>query len=147
MDVEVGAAGVTVQTWHVPAQKLRVTLLPPPPGRGAGGQVLALLETVRVADVVLMVTRAGHPDLLDQACKDALHALRVQGMPSVLGVVQGLSLGPLTGRAALKKFFVGELKQELGHYFTWYNQERPHQGLDDATPDELYFAQPLNKAA
>ena len=115
MDVEVGAAGVTVQTWHVPAQKLRVTLLPPPPGRGAGGQVLALLETVRVADVVLMVTRAGHPDLLDQACKDALHALRVQGMPSVLGVVQGLSLGPLAGRAALKKFFVGELKQELGH--------------------------------
>ncbi|MBZ5875249.1 IS3 family transposase [Chromohalobacter salexigens] len=48
----------------------------------------------------------------------------------------------------LKAFKDGaQLKEELGHYFTWYNQERPHQGLDDATPDELYFAQPLNKAA
>ena len=42
---------------------------------------------------------------------------------------------------------IRQLKQELGHYFTWYNQERPHQGLDDATPDEVYFDQPLTQAA
>ncbi|WP_168012811.1 hypothetical protein [Halomonas salinarum] len=36
---------------------------------------------------------------------------------------------------------------DVGHYFTCYNQERPRQGLDDATPDELYFPQPLNNAA
>ncbi len=48
----------------------------------------------------------------------------------------------------LKAFKDGaQLKQELGRYFIWYNQERPHQGLDDATPDELYFPQSLNKAA
>jgi len=25
--------------------------------------------------------------------------------------------------------------------------DRPHQGLDDATPDEVYFDQPLTQAA
>ncbi|WP_168016792.1 integrase core domain-containing protein [Halomonas salinarum] len=29
-----------------------------------------------------------------------------------------------------------QLKHELGHYVIWYNQERPHQGLGDATLDE-----------
>ncbi len=39
------------------------------------------------------------------------------------------------------------LRQELRTYFTWYNQHRPHQGLDDATPDEVYFDQLLTRAA
>lgn len=30
-----------------------------------------------------------------------------------------------------------DLKQELGRYFTWYNEVRPHQGLDDVTPDAV----------
>lgn len=48
----------------------------------------------------------------------------------------------------LKAFKDGaHLKRELRDYFIWYNQERPHQGLDDATPDEMYFQQPLTQAA
>jgi len=30
------------------------------------------------------------------------------------------------------------LRQGLKQYFDWYNNERPHQGLDDQTPDEVY---------
>jgi len=33
-----------------------------------------------------------------------------------------------------------ELKEYLKEYFTLYNQRRRHQGLDDLTPDEVYFA-------
>lgn len=48
----------------------------------------------------------------------------------------------------LKAFDNGvHLRQDLKQYFTWYNAERPHQGLDDATPDEVYFNQPLTRAA
>lgn len=32
------------------------------------------------------------------------------------------------------------LNRGLAEYFTWYNAHRPHQGLDGATPDEVYFA-------
>ena len=34
-----------------------------------------------------------------------------------------------------------ELKQELKSYFQLYNSERPHQGLNDNTPDQMYFKQ------
>ena len=48
----------------------------------------------------------------------------------------------------LKAFEDGaHLRRELRKYFTWYNRQRPHQGLDDATPDEVYFDQPLTQAA
>ncbi|WP_373862954.1 IS3 family transposase [Halomonas halmophila] len=48
----------------------------------------------------------------------------------------------------LKAFEDGaHLRGELKRYFTWFNKERPHQGLDDATPDEVYFDQPLTQAA
>lgn len=48
----------------------------------------------------------------------------------------------------LKAFEDGaHLKRELRDYFAWYNRERPHQGLDDATPDEVYFHQPMTQAA
>jgi len=35
-----------------------------------------------------------------------------------------------------------EVRQSLTQWFDWYNQERFHQGLDNATPDEIYY---LNK--
>ncbi len=48
----------------------------------------------------------------------------------------------------LKAFESGaHLRRDLKRYFAWYNTERPHQGLDDATPDEVYFSQPLPQAA
>ncbi|MBS4153541.1 transposase, partial [Cobetia sp. MC34] len=48
----------------------------------------------------------------------------------------------------LKAFESGaHLRRDLKCYFAWYNTERPHQGLDDATPDEAYFSQPLTQAA
>lgn len=40
-----------------------------------------------------------------------------------------------------------QLRKELTRYFSWYNAERPHQGLEDATPDEVYFFQSLTQAA
>ncbi len=40
----------------------------------------------------------------------------------------------------LKTFEGGrELRQELRAWFDWYNRQRPHQGLDYQTPDEVYF--------
>lgn len=42
---------------------------------------------------------------------------------------------------------VMQLSKELKRYFSWYNAERPHQGLDDATPDEVYFSPSLTQAA
>ncbi|WP_153636825.1 integrase core domain-containing protein [Cobetia amphilecti] len=48
----------------------------------------------------------------------------------------------------MKAFESGaHLRGDLKRYFAWYNTERPHQGLDDATPDEVYFSQPLIQAA
>jgi putative transposase len=40
-----------------------------------------------------------------------------------------------------------ELRQGLGSWFCFYNQERFHQSLDDKTPDEVYFNFPILKAA
>jgi putative transposase len=34
---------------------------------------------------------------------------------------------------------VTEARDSLGRYFKFYNQVRPHQSLDDRTPDEAYF--------
>jgi putative transposase len=34
---------------------------------------------------------------------------------------------------------VAEARDSLGRYFKFYNQGRPHQSLDDRTPDEAYF--------
>jgi len=31
-----------------------------------------------------------------------------------------------------------EARQELGNYFRFYNTERPHQGLENQTPEEVY---------
>tara|TARA_B100000678_G_scaffold202665_1_gene170564 strand:- start:7694 stop:7945 length:252 start_codon:yes stop_codon:yes gene_type:complete len=48
----------------------------------------------------------------------------------------------------LHAFFDGmQWCKELTRYFSWYNAERPHQGLDDATPDEVYFSPSLTQAA
>jgi putative transposase len=35
---------------------------------------------------------------------------------------------------------ISEARSELKKYFKFYNQRRRHQGLDDLTPDEVYFA-------
>jgi putative transposase len=41
-----------------------------------------------------------------------------------------------------------ELRQGLKGWFNFYNEERPHQSLDDKTPDEVYYEfLPLPKAA
>jgi len=40
-----------------------------------------------------------------------------------------------------------ELRQGLRDWFSFYNQERFHQSLDDKTPDEVYYHLPLPKAA
>jgi len=41
-----------------------------------------------------------------------------------------------------------EARQELGVYFEFYNQRRHHQGLDNRTPDEVYYSsRPINQVA
>ena len=35
---------------------------------------------------------------------------------------------------------ITEARRELKEYFELYNERRRHQGLDDLTPDEVYFA-------
>ena len=37
---------------------------------------------------------------------------------------------------------VGEARASIGRYLDFYNARRPHQSLDDATPDQAYFNQP-----
>lgn len=32
-----------------------------------------------------------------------------------------------------------EAELEIGHYMVFYNEQRNHQGLNDLTPDEVYF--------
>lgn len=39
------------------------------------------------------------------------------------------------------------LQQGLKQYFDWYNHQRPHQGLDDQTPDEVCWGLPHWKQA
>ena len=41
-----------------------------------------------------------------------------------------------------------DAKADLADYFAFYNAKRHHQGLDRATPDQVYFdTQPLPQAA
>jgi putative transposase len=35
---------------------------------------------------------------------------------------------------------VGQARQSITDYLSWYNQKRPHSSLSDQTPDEAYFA-------
>lgn len=42
---------------------------------------------------------------------------------------------------------IAELRKGLKTYFSFFNQDRPHQGLARQTPDEVYFADRLRKAA
>src|SRR5450432_4787184 len=37
---------------------------------------------------------------------------------------------------------VSEARHSIGRYLDFYNSRRPHQSLDDATPDQAYFNQP-----
>lgn len=39
------------------------------------------------------------------------------------------------------------LRKELKDYFRWYNAERFHQGLDNATPDQVYFGKLNDRVA
>ena len=43
---------------------------------------------------------------------------------------------------------ITEARRELGIYFEFYNQLRRHQGLDNRTPDEVYYSsRPMTQAA
>ena len=43
---------------------------------------------------------------------------------------------------------IAEAKRRIGVWFDFHNRTRPHQGLDDLTPDAVYFgAAPMRKAA
>jgi putative transposase len=43
---------------------------------------------------------------------------------------------------------VGEARSSIGRYLDFYNSKRPHQSLDGATPDQVYFSNlPLRAAA
>ena len=40
-----------------------------------------------------------------------------------------------------------EANTALERYFRFYNVRRPHQGLGDLTPDEVYFGKPEMRQA
>ena len=40
-----------------------------------------------------------------------------------------------------------EARQELGRFFRWYNEKRPHQSLGYQTPDEVYYDRALSPTA
>jgi len=42
---------------------------------------------------------------------------------------------------------VSEARHSIGRYLDFYNSRRPHQSLDDATPDQAYFNQPSFRLA
>ncbi len=43
---------------------------------------------------------------------------------------------------------VAEAKKGIAAYLRYFNEERPHQGLDNFTPDDVYYRRkPLAKAA
>jgi putative transposase len=43
---------------------------------------------------------------------------------------------------------VGDARGSIGRYLTFYNSKRPHSSLDEATPDQAYFAPlPIRMAA
>lgn len=47
----------------------------------------------------------------------------------------------------LKEYLsMAEAREELGRFFEWYNEERPHQSLGYQTPDELYYGRVLSPA-
>lgn len=39
-----------------------------------------------------------------------------------------------------------EAREELGRFFKWYNEDRPHQSLAYRTPDEVYYGLVLSPA-
>ena len=43
-------------------------------------------------------------------------------------------------RTVLVSFVRAAFQQELEHYVTWFNAERPHSRFGACTPDEIYFA-------
>ena len=43
---------------------------------------------------------------------------------------------------------VSETKQRIADYLHYFNEKRPHQGLDNRTPDDVFYKRkPLPKAA
>ena len=43
---------------------------------------------------------------------------------------------------------VADALQSIGRYFDFFNTKRPHQSLDGATPDQIYFTKlPIRVAA
>jgi putative transposase len=42
---------------------------------------------------------------------------------------------------------VSDARAGLSRYFQFYNQRRPHRGLEGRTPDECYFGAPAAVAA
>ena len=42
---------------------------------------------------------------------------------------------------------VSEARHSIGRYLDFYNGRRPHQSLDDASPDQAYFNQPSFRLA
>ncbi len=43
---------------------------------------------------------------------------------------------------------VSETKQRIADYLRYFNEKRPHQGLDNRTPDDVFYKRkPLLKAA
>ena len=78
-------------------------------------------------------------------------------------MIPRLTLMPICGRFTAERLWrslkqeevyrhayetVGEAKKGIADYLRYFNEERPHQGLDSRTPDDVFYKRkPLPKAA
>lgn len=72
-------------TLRVPRYKARLSLLP---AGGPDRDLIAVLDALKVADVVLIVAAAGV--VADEKAQALMAAMRAQGVPTVVGALQGL---------------------------------------------------------
>jgi pre-rRNA-processing protein TSR1 len=110
-DVHAGLPG-GVSTVLFRAQKQRMTFIPPPVG--AERNLMSVLELARMADMLLVVLplNGGIESAVDAEGELMLTALKCQGLPCVVGVMQGLGALPgkkeKEGRSWGQRFFASE---------------------------------------
>jgi len=91
-NVKVNSSPITVQ---VPTWKQRLTLITP------SQNVNSVLDTTKVADIILLVIPA--VDGVDAFGQLLISLMKGQGLPTVIGIIQGLEDIPIKQRQQTKK--------------------------------------------
>jgi pre-rRNA-processing protein TSR1 len=112
---EAGCSSHMSSTFYVPDVKVRLTFLPPfdrnesadsssaAAAAGRKGMLIRLLDYVRIADVVLFVTKSSSGEVLDPLALSMCQVMRAFSLPNVYACVQGFHGLSLSDKAKLKK--------------------------------------------